>query len=266
VRKRYFTHCLTLAASTMLALIPVSAISQTAGAGAAGAKFGGAGGYIGKKGEPDDPPPPKGPTPHLPDGKVDFSGVWLPGTFGFASTGQVTLQPWADTLLKQRRANLSKDDPESFCLPSGVPRLAPYPYKIVQTPGLLVILFEGNTHSYRQIFMDGRGHADDMEPTWMGDSIAKWEGNDTIVVDTVGFNDRTWLNGQGLPHSDQLHVIERYRRPDLGHLEIEITMEDPKAFTKPTTFKRTHMLTQTWEIHEYVCNENPIDTPHIVGK
>ena len=99
----------------------------------------------------------------------------------------------------------------------------------------------------------------------MGDSIAKWDG-DTLVVDTIGLNDKTWLNGQGVPHSDQLHVIERYRRPDLGHLQVEITLDDAKAFTKTHTFTRTYTLLQNWEIHEYVCNEFNVDANHLVGK
>ena len=208
--------------------------------------------------------PPAGPTPRTSDGKADLSGVWNPG-LTFAQMGPVPLQPWADAVYRERRANLSKDDPEGHCLPAGVPRISPFPYKIVQTSTLVVYLDEGNIHSYRQFFLDGRAHPKDPEPTWMGDSIAKWDG-DTLVVDTIGFNDKTWLNGQGLPHSDQLHVIERYRRPDLGHLEIEITMEDPKAFTKPYTFKRIHTLMDKWEIHEYVCNEFNVDADHLVGK
>src|SRR6476661_2389960 len=172
---------------------------------------------------------PAGPTPRTTDGKVDFSGVWDPG-FSFANLGQVPLQPWAEAIYQERRATLSKDDPEGHCLPAGVPRISPFPQKFVQTPTLVVILDEGNVHSYRQLFLDGRGHPKDLEPLWMGDSIAKWEG-DTLVVDSIGFNDKTWLNGQGVPHSEELHVIERYRRPDLGHLQVDITMEDPKAFT-----------------------------------
>lgn len=213
---------------------------------------------------PFDQPPPSGPAPKMPDGKPDFSGVWNPG-LGFATIGQVSLQPWADALYKERRANLSKDDPEGHCLPAGVPRISPFPQKFVQTPALVVILDEGNTHSYRQLFMDGRGHPKDLDPLWMGDSIANWDG-DTLVVDTVGFNDKTWLNGQGLPHSDQLHVIERYTRPDLGHLNVEITLDDPKAFTQPHTFKRSFTLMQNWEIHEYVCNEFNVDAEHLIGK
>jgi len=207
---------------------------------------------------------PAGPTPRTPEGKVDFSGVWDPGST-FFNIGQLPLQPWADELLKQRRANLGKDDPEAQCLPAGVPRISPFPQKFVQTPTLVVILDEGNIHSYRQLFLDGRGHPKDMDPLWMGDSIAKWDG-DTLVVDTVGFNDKTWLNGQGAPHSDQLHDIEKYRRPDFGHLEVEITLEDPKAFTRPHTFKRGFILLTNWEIHEYVCNEFNIDKDHLVGK
>lgn len=207
---------------------------------------------------------PAGPTPRTPDGKVDFSGVWDPG-FSFATMGQVPLQPWADALYKERRANLSKDDPEGHCLPAGVPRISPFPQKFVQTPTLVVILDEGNVHSYRQLFLDGRGHPKDLEPLWMGDSIAKWD-SDTLVVDTVGFNDKTWLNGQGLPHSEELHVVERYRRPDLGHLQVDITLEDPKAFTKAHNFNRTYTLLPNWEIHEYVCNEFNVDAEHLVGK
>ena len=175
---------------------------------------------------------PTGPTPRTPEGKVDFSGVWDPGS-AFFNIGQVPLQPWAAELYAQRRANLGKDDPEAQCLPAGVPRISPFPQKFVQTPTLIVILDEGNVHSYRQLFLDGRGHPKNMDPLWMGDSIAKWDG-DTLVVDTTGFNDKTWLTGQGVPHSEELHVIERYRRPDFGHLDVEITLEDPKAFTKPT--------------------------------
>jgi len=209
-------------------------------------------------------PPPEGPRPHTVDGKPDLSGVWNPGVT-FFQMGEVPLQSWAEALYKERRATLSKDDPEGHCLPAGVPRISPFPYKIVQTPTLIVYLDEGNVHSYRQFFLDGRAHSEDAGPTWMGDSIAHWDG-DTLVVDTIGFNDKTWLNGQGLPHSDALHVIERYRRPDLGHLEIEITMEDPKAFTRPYTFKRTHTLMTNWEIHEYICNEFNVDAEHLVGK
>ena len=208
-------------------------------------------------------PAPTGPAPRTPDGKMDFSGVWNPGT-SFSTLGQVPLQPWAEALRLERRASLSKDDPEGNCLPAGVPRISPFPFKIVQTPALLVYLDEGNVHSYRQFFLDGRGHPEDANHLWMGHSIGKWEG-DTLVVDTVGFNEKTWLNGQGVPHTDALHVVERYRRPNMGQLEVEITIEDPAAFTKPHTFRRVHTLMPNAELLEYVCNEFNVDKDHLVG-
>lgn len=204
---------------------------------------------------------PLGPTPRTSDGKVDFSGVWDPG-FGFAGIGSVPLQPWAAALYQERRANQSSDDPEARCLPAGVPRISPFPQKFVQTPALVVILDEGNVHSYRQLFLDGREHARDTFPLWMGDSVAGWD-QDTLVVETIGFNDKTWLNGQGLPHTEQLRVVERYSRPDLGHMVVEITLEDAGAFTGPHTFTRTFTLLPDWEIHEYVCNEFNVDINHI---
>jgi hypothetical protein len=208
--------------------------------------------------------PPQGAAPKMPDGKPDLSGVWTPTSF-MSMGGQPSLTPWADALYKERSANLSKDDPEGHCLPAGVPRISPFPMKLVQTSGLVLMLDEGNMHSFRQFFLDGRGHPKDLDPLWMGDSVAKWDGN-ALVVDTIDFNDKTWLNGQGLPHSDQLHVIERYQRPDLGHLSVNITLDDPKAFTKPHTFNRTYSLLTDWEIHEYVCNEFNVDSEHLVGK
>lgn len=204
---------------------------------------------------------PVGPTPRTAEGKVDFSGVWDPG-FSFATLGDVPLQPWAEELYQERRANLSRDDPEARCLPAGVPRISPFPQKFVQTPDLVVILDEGNVHSYRQLFLDGRGHLENSVPLWMGDSIAHWDG-DTLVVDTTGFNDLTWVNGRGIPHTEQLYVIERYMRPDLGHMEVEITLEDPGAYTARHTFVRTFTLRPDWELLEYVCNEFNVDIEHL---
>jgi hypothetical protein len=259
VTRLSFTSVAAAASVAMvLAFMPVNSAAQTPAG--KGGKGGGKGdGSIGR-----GAPPPEGPMPRAADGKPDLSGVWDPG-LSFTNMGQVPLTPWADAIYKERRGNLSKDDPEGHCLPAGVPRISPFAQKFVQTPKLVVILDEGNVHSYRQLFLDGRQHPKDVGPLWMGDSIAHWEG-DTLVVDTIGFNDLTWLNGQGLPHSDQLHVIERYTRPDLGHLNIEITMEDPKAFTKAHTFNRTFSLRPSWEIQEYVCNEFNVDAEHLVGK
>ena len=212
---------------------------------------------------------PAGATPRAKDGKPDFSGVWGPDrnfiydiSSALKKGESLPIQPWAADLAKKR---LSKDDPEANCLPTGVPRLAPYPWKIVQTPTLMVFLFEGNIHSYRQIFLDGRSHPKDADPTWYGDSIGHWEG-DTLVVDTVGFNDRFWFDFAGHPHTEKLHITERYRRPDLGHLENEVTIDDPGAYSKPFTMYGKFPLQTNTEIMEYVCNENNQDVQHIVGK
>jgi hypothetical protein len=210
------------------------------------------------EGEPKPPAPiPGGPTPRMPDGKPNLSGVWNSPNFGSLG-GPLPLQPWAQKLADDRRKTGELDDPEAKCLPSGVPRISPYPMKIVQTSDLVVMLFEGNVHSYRQFFL-GRAHDKNLDPSYFGESIARWDG-DTLVVDTVNFNTNTWLNSGGAPHTEQLHVVERYQRPDLGHIEVEITLEDPGALTKPHTFKRSHTLDVDWEIHEYVCNDFVIDT------
>jgi hypothetical protein len=210
-----------------------------------------------------------GPAPHAADGKPDLSGLWGPDpnlirdvSAALKPGEALPLQPWALQLAKER---LPKDDPNANCLPAGVPRMSPYPWKIIQTPKLIVFLFEGNVHSYRQIFMDGRGHPKDIDPTWYGDSTGKWEGN-TLVVDTVGFNDRFWFDGAGHPHTEKLHLTERYRRPDSGHLEFEVTIDDPGAYTRPfTLFGHSPLMVNT-EIMEYFCIENNQDVSHIVGK
>jgi len=173
---------------------------------------------------------PARPAPRLPDGKVDLGGkgVWAP----------IWVLDWADKkyvehavdvpftakgleLFQQRRANESKDDPEGYCLPPGVPRYTgtPYPFQFIQLPDRVVILYEGASHMYRQVFMDGRKHSQDLNPTWLGESIGSWQDNDTLVVDTIGFNGRTWLDYVGHPSSEKLHVIEKFRRPDLLTLE-----------------------------------------------
>ncbi len=172
------------------------------------------------------------------------------------------MQPWAEKLAKER---MSKDDPEALCLPTGVPRQAPYPWRIVQTPTHIFFLFEGNIHSYRQIFMDGRKHPDDPDPTWYGHSVGHWEG-DTLVVDSVGFNDKFWFDFAGHPHTEKLHVIERFQRPNLGALEYQVTIDDPGAYTRPFTMLGKSTLQVDTDLMEYICNENNQDVPHITGK
>jgi len=209
-----------------------------------------------------------GPTPRTKEGTPDLSGVW--GYAGYTSdiakdydVGTVPMTPLADKLFKERQANEGIYDPEARCLPTGVPRRDPYPSKILQNPSLLVILFEGSMHSYRQIYLDRATHPKDLQPTWFGDSIAKWEG-DELVVDTVGFNGKTWLDLAGHPTSDQLHVIERYSRPVFGELKLDITIEDPVMYTKPWKVTELMPLMVGEDLIEYVCAENERDVRHLV--
>lgn len=219
------------------------------------------------KGKGRGPATPTGPTPHLADGTVDLSGVWMGSgsnsgdiTKGLKPGEQVIMLPAAEALMKTRK---SQDDPEANCLPTGVPRGAPYPWRIVQTPTHYFMLFEGNIHSYRQIFMDGRKHPDDPDPTWYGHSTGKWD-KDTLVIDTVGFNDKFWFDYLGHPHTERLHTIERYTRTDLGNMTIEVTIDDPGAYTKPfTTLGRARLQPPGDELLEYVCQENNIDLVHV---
>lgn len=209
-----------------------------------------------------------GPAPRTADGKPDLSGVWRPQpnftsdiSKGLAPGETIEPLPWAAKLAAD---HMSKDDPEANCLPSGVPRVAPYPWKIIQTSTVIVFLFEGNIHSYRQIFMDRTEHNKDVNPTWYGDSIGRWDG-DTLVVDTTGFNDRTWFDFAGRPHTEQLHTIERYRRLDMETLEDQVTVIDPRAYAKPFTLLAL-MPRMHEDLMEYICTENNKDVPHIVGK
>ncbi|HTB20321.1 MAG TPA: carboxypeptidase-like regulatory domain-containing protein [Bryobacteraceae bacterium] len=207
---------------------------------------------------------PSGPAPRTADGKPDLSGVWFAQRTVDAGTPEP--RPWVEALLRERAANNSKDAPGAHCLPRGITSAgALFPYKLVQTPTLLVMLFEDDIPSHRQVFLDGRSHPKDPNPMWMGHSIGRWEG-DTLVVDTVGFDDRSWLDTQGHAHTEMLRVTERFRRPDLGHLEIEFTIDDPEAYAKPWKILRASELDANDDIGEYVCNENNKDVEHMVGK
>ena len=228
------------------------------------------------------------PTQRTPDGHPDLSGVYLAPGYGpgdpksrtgegYAhniardlNPGDVPMLPWAEKLYKERFGNESKDDPEGFCLPMGTPRVNPYPWKIVQTGKLMVILYEGNVHSYRQIFLD-RPHDQNVEDSWWGDSVGHWEG-DTLVVDTVGLNDKAWLDADGHPRTTKAHIIERFTRPELGKMIVDITIDDPGAYSKPWNVHEVAQLAPGWEIMEYICNENQdangnnLDVQHLVGK
>jgi hypothetical protein len=209
-------------------------------------------------------PTPSGPAPRTPNGKPDFSGVWYAQRP--VDPGTPEPLPWAQALLQERAANNAKDAPGAHCLPRGITNAgALFPYRLVQTPTLLIMLFEDDIPSHRQVFLDGRSHPKDMDPKWMGHSVGRWEG-ETLVIDTVGFDDRSWLTAQGHPHTEKMHVIERFRRPDLGHLEIEFTIDDPATYAKPWIIKRVSDLDTTDEVGEYVCSENNKDVEHMVGK
>ena len=208
---------------------------------------------------------PAGPAPRAYDGKPDLSGIWI-NVFN-PNAPPPPLQPWADQLHQKRIADDSKDYPGGYCLPPNAASITrAFPYKFVQTPKLIVVLYESDTPGIRQIFLDGRGHPKPTDatgdPTWQGHSIGHWEG-DTLVVDTANYNDKAWLSLSGIPHTDKLHTVERIRRLDLGHLEVEITMDDSGAFTAP--WKRTFTATLAppeEEIMDFICNENNRDPGH----
>lgn len=194
-----------------------------------------------------------GAAPRTRDGKPDLSGVWSAGVD--PNPEAPSMLPWADAEWKKRVATDFRDSPGSLCLPHDATPSIPLLYKIVQTPSLIVLLFEIEPH-YRQIFLDGRAHPKDADPTWNGHSIGKWEGT-SLVVDTTGFNDKTWiLWPANLPHTEMLHVTERYRRLDFGHVTLDLTVDDAGTFTKPVERHVTWALVPGEEILETICNEN----------
>jgi len=213
------------------------------------------------------------PTPHLRDGKVDLGGkgVWAPiWVLDWADKKyveeniDVPFTPAGLDLFKERRANNSKDDPEGYCLPAGVPRYTgtPYPFQMIQLPDRVVILYEGASHMYRIVMLNAK-HSADPDPTWLGESVGWYEGNDTLVVDTVAFNGRTWLDYVGHPASDQLHVVERFTRTSSLNLHYQATIEDPVNYTRPWTTAFNIKFEPGWEIKEYVCLENNKDLLHL---
>jgi hypothetical protein len=212
------------------------------------------------------------PAPKTADGKPDLSGVWeVRGYTGNLARdlkpGEVSFQPWAEALYKHRGETLSKDDPQAYCVLSGVPRenVVPYPFKILNTTnGLIAILYEA-LHSYRQIYMDGRALPKNPNPTWMGYSVGHWDG-DTLVVESSGFVDNNWLDNSGHPGTEAMHLTERFHRVDFGHIDLQMTIDDPKAYTKPWTVHLPMVANPDTDLIEYVCDENEKDLKHLVGK
>jgi hypothetical protein len=249
----------------------------------------------------DGKPDLTAPTPRTADGKPDLSGIWdngrntnvqrggrgadfnaAPANRGQAAAANagppnatffnvgagfpngLPLQPWADELVKKRMADNSKDNPDAHCLPMGFMQFHTHsqPRKIVQTRDLILIVYEANS-GLRQIFTDGRTlPAKDAEPWWYGYSVGKWEG-DTLVVETTGFIDNIWLDVRGSPMTSEAKVTERFRRPNFGNLEVEITVDDPKAYTRPWTVKLNQRIYPDTELIEFICQER--DAAHYVG-
>lgn len=213
------------------------------------------------------------PAPRTSDGKPDLSGIWQLARRDFARLhtnlspdGDVPFRPAAEEAYRQRLERLGVDDPLTRCLPPGVPRIFadPFPYKIAQLPGMVLILHESGL-MFRQLFTDGRELPKDPTPTWMGYSVARWEG-DALVVTSTGFNGRTWLDSNGHPTSDALIVTERFQRHDVGHMEVRLTIDDAKMYTRPwTSMLRLELLPDT-ELMEYFCLENEKDLQHMVGR
>ena len=235
------------------------------------------------------------PAPRAPDGKPDLSGIWenfrkpgdapvrsvnaqffndLPPTLinefrdiGAGVAGGLPFQPWAAALRKQRMDDQSKDNPDAHCLPLGLMQLHTHvdPRRIVQTPSLVAILYEAN-YGLRQILIDGRpAPANDPQPWWYGYSRGRWDG-DALVVETTNFRDGGWLDINGSPLTDAAKMTERFRRPNYGTLTIEVTVDDPKAYTKPWTVTLTQRIMVDEEMLEFICLENEQSSKHYVGK
>ena len=220
---------------------------------------------------PDGKPDLSAAAPRSADGKPDLSGVWRVKqssylTYVTSDLKPEEIRPWAAALYKQRADDYRKDSDGIACLPpgpkAGISGLA-FPMKIVQTSNLVVVLYEYEV-IFRQIFTDGRALPEDPNPTWMGYSIGHWDG-DTLVVTTAGYNDRTTLDLGGHPHTEALRVTERFHRRDVGHIDLQVTLDDPKAYTRSWTLPIELDLMPDGELIEYVC-ENERDAPHLVGK
>jgi hypothetical protein len=216
----------------------------------------------------------KAPPRRTLDGKIDLQGFWLPtnpvkhllNIAADLKPGEVPFQPWAQKELAQRIETNGKDHPGVRCWPSGIPEKLNIPdgLKLVQTPDLMLFLHESRT-IYRQVFTDGRPLPKDAQPAWMGYSVGRWEG-DTFIVETINQNGKTWLDMLGHPATDALKVTERYRRPTIGNMIIDVTIDDPKAYTKPWNVQLSWTLQPDWELIESICEENNKDVPHMVGK
>jgi hypothetical protein len=217
---------------------------------------------------PDGQPNLSAPTPRLPDGKPDLSGIWTAPTGYLRNLArdlkdEVPFQPWAKAIYDERAAGLHwKEEPDANCLPQGVPKvlLAPAPWRILQTPQVVFFVHEA-FNLWWQAFLDGRQFVPhpDVTPTWHGYSTAKWD-SDTLVVESGGFNGKVWLDQLGKPSTEALHVTTRFRRKDFGHMDLQITIDDPKAYTRPWTVTVEVGLLPATDLMEFICLENEKDT------
>lgn len=210
----------------------------------------------------DGKPNLNAPTPRTPDGKPDLSGIWHMSTRRYnanllAEGTEAPMLPWAAELYKRRVATHGYDRPMTRCMPHGVPdaATAPYFFKLLQTPGVMIQLYE-EFHKYRQIHTDGRPLPVDPDPAWYGYSVGRWEG-DTFVVDTAGFKEGSWLDNDGHPHTDALRTTERFRRINFGSMEMVVTIDDPKAYSRPWTSGTLGFALQPdTELLEHLCENN----------
>ena len=208
----------------------------------------------------------KGPVPRMPDGKPDLHGPWVGGGsnsdiegMGGLKKGEMPLLPWAKALRDSRR---EEDEPYLYCTPMGVPRVNPYPWNFIQSVtskglGTIYIQHEnGDAGRIRHIFMDGRTHPADLLPSWWGHSIGRWE-KDTLVIDTIGYNDKFWMDSSGTPHTEQMHTIERWTRTSYGTMTNDFTLDDPGAFSRPVQLKFAAKVQPPGsELMEFICTEN----------
>lgn len=238
------------------------------------------------------PRPPSRPTPHLPDGRVNLGplpgekGVWEGNAGATLATNvkgldnprmnlptnlkiaDVPFQPWARAVYNYRQSTTTKDDPHVRCKPSGGPRMfhTPYGMEFLDLPEQqrIIIVGVGGPHTWRTIYMDGRAHPKDLDPTFAGHSVGHWEG-DSLVIDTVGFNEKFWLTREGIPYTEKLHLIERFTRTDYNTMKYEATIDDPGAYTATWTGGWLLQWQPTEELYEYVCQDNNRDVRHMYG-
>ncbi len=216
----------------------------------------------------DGKPNLSAPAPRLPDGKPDLSGIWSTPTGYLRNLAKdlkedVPFQPWAKALYDERASGVHwKDEPDANCLPQGVPKVlvAPAPWRVIQTPDIVFFVHEA-FNLWWQVFLDGREFAPhaDVSPTWHGYSTGKWDG-DTLVVRSRGFNGRVWLDQLGKPSTEALEVTTRFRRKDFGHMDLQITIDDAKAYTKPWSVSVPADLLMNTQLMEFICLENEKDT------